>query len=196
MSTSPGHPDAARWDKIYREQESEPEPPAVLALFTHLLPATGRALDIACGLGAGSLLLARHGLRVDAVDISGEAIRRLQARADSESLPVNAISDDIGTIAVKDPYDVILVSRFLDRSLLTKLSGWLAPGGLLYYQTFTREKPPGMGGPSNPDYLLAPGELIDAFGDLAPRYYLEEGLAGSLDSGTRGECRLIAQREC
>src|SRR5882724_1266274 len=48
--------------------------PQVLVENVHLLPTHGRALDVACGLGAGSIFLARHGLKVVAWDISPVAI--------------------------------------------------------------------------------------------------------------------------
>ena len=58
-------------------------------------------------------------------------------------------------------FDAIVVTNYLHRPLLPVLVDSLEPGGVLVYETFARgnEK---FGKPSNPDFLLAPGELLEA----------------------------------
>ena len=62
-------------------------------------------------------------------------------------------------------YDGIVVTNYLHRPLLPVISGALAPGGVLIYETFAggNER---FGRPHNPDFLLRPGELLDAFATL------------------------------
>ena len=62
-------------------------------------------------------------------------------------------------------FDGIVVTNYLHRPLLPRLVESLAPGGVLIYETFAKgnEK---LGRPRNPEFLLNPAELLDAF---APR---------------------------
>mgnify|MGYP001205710609 CR=1 FL=1 len=59
----------------------------------------------------------------------------------------------------KDAFAGIVVTNYLHRPLFNDLVNSLAVEGLLIYETFARgnEK---FGRPSNPNYLLAPGELL------------------------------------
>ncbi|HHH35719.1 MAG TPA: methyltransferase domain-containing protein [Gammaproteobacteria bacterium] len=185
----------AKWDRIYSEdKEAAPRPAAVLSENAHLLPAKGRALELACGLGGNALFLAGRGLETEAWDISSVATERLAAVAAAQGLPLRASARDV--VAAPPPpasYDVIVVSHFLDRALCPCLAAALRPGGLLFYQTFTREAPRGTG-PSNPDFRLAPGELLALFGTLRLVVYREEGLLGDVTRGFRDEAMLVACR--
>ena len=51
----------------------------------------------------------------------------------------------------------------------------LRPRGVLYYQTFVRAKVAEIG-PSNPDYLLEPGELLEAVGEQLGVVAYEHGV--------------------
>ena len=59
----------------------------------------------------------------------------------------------------------IVVTNYLHRPLFPHLAASLAEGGVLIYETFMlgNEK---YGRPSNPEFLLRPGELLEAFKDL------------------------------
>ena len=73
------HPDAEKWDAIYRSGGHQRRQPArVLQDFAHLLPESGKAFEPACGNGANAMFLAQHGLETWAWDISQEAIQRAQ----------------------------------------------------------------------------------------------------------------------
>ena len=86
----------------------------------------------------------------------------------------------------------MVVSRFLERSLAGNLVRALKPGGLLFYQTFIREKADAAG-PHNPAYLLRPNELLELFKDLRLLVYREEALIGDLDRGFRNEAMLVGR---
>ena len=55
----------------------------------------------------------------------------------------------------------MIVTNYLYRPLLPALVAALKPGGVLIYETFAQGNE-ALGKPSNPDFLLHPGELLDA----------------------------------
>ena len=64
-------------------------------------------------------------------------------------------------------FAAIIVTNYLHRPLLTVLENSLTEGGLLLYETFMVGNE-SFGRPSNPAFLLKPGELLQAFGRLQP----------------------------
>jgi tellurite methyltransferase len=64
-----------------------------------------------------------------------------------------------------DAYDVIVVVHYLHRPLFPLLRRALRRGGLLIYETFTIEQAE-RGKPTNPAFLLKPGELRTLVGPL------------------------------
>jgi tellurite methyltransferase len=154
-------------------------PSSWLLFNADLIPRSGRALDVACAHGRHSLFLAQRGLRVRAVDRDPQAIEALGAEATRRALPVEADVVDLEAGSVdlgREAYDFILVVRYLHRPLLPGLVQALAPGGVIVYETFTREQAL-RGKPTNPDFLLQHGELRQ---NLATLTLLRE-LDGTLD---------------
>ncbi|WP_455221994.1 class I SAM-dependent methyltransferase [Kaarinaea lacus] len=188
--------DQRQWDERYREQGSIlPSTPAeVLIENAHLLPDKGAALDLACGLGANAIFMAQHGLQAVAWDYSAIAIERLNQYARQHNIELQA---EVRDVVLEPPtdhsFDVIVVSRFLERSIIPQLCNALKPQGLIFYQTFISEKDPSVG-PGNPAYLLEPNELLQLFAGLRIRVYREEGLLGDMERGFRNEAMLVAQR--
>ncbi|MFM8331855.1 MAG: class I SAM-dependent methyltransferase [Candidatus Methylumidiphilus sp.] len=185
----------AKWDRVYAQsQDLEPTPAAILTDYPHLLPQKGQALDLACGLGGNALYLARRGFHVHAWDISGVAVARLNTRANSLGLDITAQRIDVETTPFPAAaFDVVTVSRFLARPLSGPIMASLKPGGLLFYQTYLRDKL-SPNGPNNPDYLLAPNELLAMFNTLKVLVYREEGRVGDLSLGLRDEAHFIGQK--
>lgn len=186
------------WNERYAGADAaEASPAEVLRDFAHLLPARGRALDLACGLGANALLLARRGLQVEAWDSSAVAIERLREAAALEELDIRS---GVRDVVLQPPqvgsFDVIVVSRFLERSLVSALKAALRPAGLLYYQTFIREAVHADRGPRRPEYRLATNELLGLFRDLRLIVYREEGRLGNLGAGLRDEAYAVFHRAC
>ena len=174
--------------------EQSPEPCEVLAAHSHLLPTQGDALDLACGRGGNALYLAARGLSTRAWDISPVAIQSLSDVASRNGLPLMAEQRDV----TADPpasgsFDIIVVSRFLDRTLAPAICAALRRGGLLFYQTFIREKTTDTG-PNNPAYRLEANELLRLFKPLHLIYYHEEGNVGDTSQGFRNEAMLVAQK--
>ncbi len=185
-----------KWDQRHAQAADVDEPVWVLQAFAHLLPeGGGAALDLACGLGANALFLARRGFEVHAWDISPVALARLRERAAEEQLAVQTRQRDCEQHPpAPESLDVLVVSHFLYRPILPALAASLRPGGLLYYETHTQERPTHLPGPSNPDFLLCPGELLDAFSALRVHVYREDGLTGDLQKGRRGKASIVARK--
>lgn len=184
-----------KWDKRHADADKLPAPAEVLKRNLHLLPNTGKALDLACGLGGNALVLAGHGLDTAAWDISPVAIRRLNTYAAEEGL--TNLSAQVRDIEQQPPppasFDLIIVSYYLERALIPALMEALLPGGLIYYQTFTRTAVSDLG-PGNPAFRLADNELLNLFSNLKLRYYREENRLGNLKHGVRDIAMLVAER--
>jgi tellurite methyltransferase len=185
-----------KWDGIYANQANTPlATAAVLAAHTFLLPKTGIALDLACGLGANALLLAEYGLEVQAWDISAVAVAKVQQAADTKGLKVVTQQVDIQKNALpENSFDVIVIARFLDRTLCREIMAALKPEGLLFYQTYTRQKITDSP-PHNPDFLLAENELLSLFSPLKVIFYQEYGRVGYMEYGERNEALFIGQKQ-
>ncbi|MEJ2859649.1 class I SAM-dependent methyltransferase [Actinomycetospora flava] len=157
--------DRERWDARFTGLgPGEPGPPGALVGREHLVPASGRALDLACGRGTVAVWLARRGLEVDAVDVSPVGLAAGRAQA-PEVHWIRADLDD--GLPVTGPYDVIVCQRFRDPALHPALIGALAPGGLLVISVLSQAGD--AGGP----FRAPPGELLAAFGGLAVLHHAE-----------------------
>jgi SAM-dependent methyltransferase len=136
------------------------QPSAWVARFAQLI-APGEVLDLACGGGRHARLLAGAGHRVLAVDrdatslerAAGEGISTLQA--DLEKDVDGGVDWPFGA----GRFTGIVVTNYLHRPLFPTILSSLAPGGVLIYETFAQGNER-FGKPSNPDFLLAPGELL------------------------------------
>jgi SAM-dependent methyltransferase len=182
--------DRDKWDNRYKGQQAANARPS--ALLEEALARFSRqrgdlrdlaALDLACGAGRNSLLLARHGCRVDAVDISSEALalgarRWKQAGGGQWPGAIRWLQADLDDgLPPGDDYDLIAVIRFLDLALLRQLSARLNPGGMLVAELHMNlpGAPDTVSGPGNPDFLAAPGALAGVLTGLEI-WQLEEGI--------------------
>jgi SAM-dependent methyltransferase len=117
----------------------------------------GAVLDLACGNGRHARFLARLGFEVDAVD------RDVALFADA---PPNVALTQADLEAGPWPYDArrfdaIVVTNYLHRPLFPVIVDSLERGGVLVYETFAAGNER-FGKPSNPAFLLRPGELLEA----------------------------------
>ena len=180
-----------KWDRVYQRGGSAQALP-VLTSHDYLLPESGEALDLACGLGGNAEYLARRGLCVLAWDISSVAMSALARR--TADLPLVPQQRDV--VEAPPPagfFDVVCVGHFLDRDLCPSIAAALKPGGLLFYQTFIRDKVDDIG-PGTDRFRLERNELLTLFPDLTVRFYREEGSVGDIRRGVRNVAQLVAQR--
>lgn len=182
------------------QDEANAHPPdcppsaTVLQAHAHLLPQTGDALDLACGLGGNALLLARYGLRTEAWDWNPDALRQLSLAATRLKLTIAARLRDVEATPPDDQqFDVITVSHFLHRPTIPALRQAVRPGGLIFYQTF-RDRRVDPAGPRNPDYLLKDNELLRLFAGFIVRAYRDEDCIGRAACGWRNKAMIVAQR--
>ncbi len=174
-----------KWDKRYSKSTQAGDACWVLSNNLHLLPAEGKSLDLACGLGANALHLAEQGLQSYAWDSSSVALEKLSLFAEQQSLTVHTEQRDIEQQPPEpESFDVIVVSQFLYRPIFPALIKALKPNGLIFYQTFHRNKID-QHGPSNPEYLLASNELLQLLPSLELVFYREDGSTGNLEQGLR-----------
>lgn len=146
----------------------------------------GRALDVAMGEGRHALLMAASGFDVLGVDRDEKAVARARKAAAEKRLTLDARVLDLeaaGLAPLAPQGDPSLLSlalivnvNYLQRNLFPALRAALAPGGWILFETFTTAHPSVSRAqrPSNPDFLLRPGELRDAFSDLDVVHYSEE----------------------
>ncbi|POR53774.1 methyltransferase family protein [Paraburkholderia eburnea] len=134
------------------------EPSQWVRQWAHLIAPGGTVLDLASGAGRHARWLAQRGHPVAALDRDAAALATLRdvpgigtLECDLEGAPW-PLADDARFAA-------IVVTNYLHRPLMGRLLDALAPGGILIYETFAQGNET-VGKPSNPAFLLAPGELL------------------------------------
>jgi SAM-dependent methyltransferase len=117
-------------------------------------------LDVACGGGRHAGALAALGMRVTGVDRDAAALATLAQAAPDVEAVVHDL-ESVGWPFAARRFDAIVVTNYLHRPLFPALVAAVAPGGWYVHETFAlgNER---FGRPSNPDFLLRPGELLDA----------------------------------
>ena len=161
-------------------------PSAWVRRWSHLVPAGGKVLDVACGHGRHLRWFAQRGHPVTGVDRDPEAIAAIGGLG-------RAVAADIENGPWPLPGETfagVVVTNYLWRALLPQILASVAPGGVLIYETFTRDHA-GIGKPSRPDFLLQPGELLTAAAGLRIVAY-EDGFCSDPDRFVQ---RLAAVRE-
>jgi SAM-dependent methyltransferase len=138
-----------------------PPPSPWVQRFAHLVRPGGSVLDLACGSGRHLLWLAGQGFRLTGVDRDAQALAPLRSHAEVIEADLEAAPWPLAGRR----FDAIVVTHYLWRPLWPALRGALADGGVLIYETFAhgQEK---LGRPSRPEYLLQPGELLQACAGL------------------------------
>jgi tellurite methyltransferase len=175
----------AEWDAKHRAAAGNgpAEPAGIVCELLPLLPH-GPALDLACGAGRHTLLLAKRSQPVTAVDGSPAALDSLVQQARAENLNVHLegsqkiaaesrerhirlVQADLErAILPAESFGLILCIHYLQRSLHPQIEDALLPGGMLVFETYTRAQMEFAQGPRNPAFLLKTGELRTAFPSL------------------------------
>jgi tellurite methyltransferase len=185
---------AKEWDERYREGRGMPEEPSALLVQNRaLLPAAGRALDIAMGSGRNALYLASLGFSVTGVDVSTVAVELSREKAARLGLAVEAIVADLENYRLPaDTYDLIINFHYLQQSLAGPIMRALRRGGLLVFESFTIDQLQYSYGPKDPAFLLRPGELLEMFAGLETLLHFEGVIEG--DRGPKAVAQLIGRK--
>ena len=124
--------------------------------FFPLIPKSGVVLDLACGSGRHSELLASSGYQVLAVDQDVSAIESLG----NTLIATKCLNlEESKWPLTQSEFSGIVVTNYLYRPHIDQLPKMLVEGGVLIYETFALGNAD-FGKPSNPNFLLNPGELL------------------------------------
>lgn len=165
---------------------SEP-PSGWVQRWSHLIQPGGTVLDVACGRGRHTRWLAARGCAVTAVDRDAAALQGLQGLArtlvaDLEGQPWPLPGEC---------FDAVVVTHYLWRPLLPDIARSVAETGVLIYETFAAGNA-SVGKPSNPHFLLNPGELLQFASEHGLRVVAyEDGFASEPDRYIQ---RIVATR--
>ncbi len=155
--------DRIKWDRRYAAEPADFDSPDEFLLEHAGLLTSGRALDLASGMGANSVFLAQKGYHVDALDISFVALSRLKAESCRRGLDIRCAAVDLDCFPLPlARYDLVIVFYFFSESLIGPIKDSLKPRGMLIYATFN-ERHTSLRPEFNPVYLLKPTALADYF---------------------------------
>lgn len=142
----------------------------------------GKALDLACGLGANSIFLANLHYEVDALDISDVAIQYVSDMAVKKILPIHprladltdweSLQLSVGT------YDLVIITYYLDRSTLPFVKSLIKENGYFFMETFY-QSPLNVNKQISDEYKLKPKELLSIFDGWKTHYFEENEQEGT-----------------
>jgi SAM-dependent methyltransferase len=194
------HPDRLRWNEKYQTKGPEifgrvPAQWLVRHQDVLLQQPRGFALDLACGNGRNARYLAGLGFEVEALDISDVVIDWLQQRTKEWKLPIQPRCMDLATASLPlEKYQVVANFFYLERSLFVTIKEALAPGGLLFFETFTKDQLELSSKPIHPSYMLNSNELLWAFADLRILHYQEMIIPDQAHDRPKAVARLLARK--
>jgi SAM-dependent methyltransferase len=134
------------------------DPSAWISRFARLVPAGAAVLDLACGAGRHARLFLERGHPVSAVDIDVRGLDDLRGHPQLEI--VQADLENAPWPLPGRRFGAVIVTNYLWRPLFEPVLEAIEAGGLLLYETFARGNE-AYGRPTNPEFLLQPGELIE-----------------------------------
>jgi tellurite methyltransferase len=125
-----------------------------------------RAFDVACGRGRHLAVIARAGFRTFGVDVKLDALRDAADATARDRVTARLWCADLTQHPLPHArFDLVIVTRYLQRNLFPSLQQAVRAGGVLLYETFTTAQRALGTGPTSPDHLLEPNELRERFGD-------------------------------
>lgn len=132
-----------------------------IARWSHLVAPGGAVLDVAAGGGRHARWFAARGHAVVAIDRAEASLAALAGIHGVTSVSADLEDGTPWPLPAARRFAAVVVANYLNRALLPRISSLLAPGGVLLYETFARGNET-VGKPSNPAFLLEPGELLAA----------------------------------
>jgi SAM-dependent methyltransferase len=127
--------------------------------FAPLAREGAPVLDLACGGGRHTRFFLERGHRVTAVDVDVTRLEDLRRHPALELVQAD-LEDGTPWPLPQRRFGVVVVTNYLWRPLFPPILDAVDDGGVLLYETFALGNE-AHGPPRNPDFLLAPGELID-----------------------------------
>ncbi len=186
------------WEARYRLGQGPvgEHPHEWLVNTTWRLPRTGRALDIACGMGRDTLWLARWGLTVHGVDFAATALAEARRRAQRAGVleRTHFVQADLTHFYFPPRYyDVVIGFSYWERSILAAVREAVKPGGFIVYETLNiswkRTRPD-----IEDRFLLQPGELLSWLQGWRIWAYREVENDGRPGGGKKAVSSIVAQR--
>ena len=169
----------------------DPPSPFVVEWATRLapsLPTKRRALDVAMGRGRHARVLCDLGLATLGVDRNFEAVWLAVTELAARGQKLRGWCADLTVSPLPQAaFELVLVTRYLQRDLMPAIKEAVAPGGCVIYETFTVNQRALGKGPTSPHHLLEPGELSGYFRDF-------EILCSEEASAPEAVARLVARR--
>jgi len=141
------------WEAFYRLGRGPSEPAWVVTAYAGEVPG-GRVLDLAGGAGRNALFLASRGHEVVLVEGSREAVRRAREAA-GRGAPLLALVRDLEAGVPElppGPYSGVVMTYYVNRPLLARIPGLLAPGGLALLEGYSRREAARRGRERSPRY--------------------------------------------
>lgn len=136
------------------------DPSRWVVRFAALIPPGGAVLDVACGSGRHARYLLGRSHPVAALDRDISGLTALKSEPGLEAIEADLEDGSPWPLAGRQ-FAGVVVTDYLYRPLFPALVAAVAAGGVLIYETFAvgNER---FGRPSNPAFLLRPGELLEA----------------------------------
>lgn len=181
--------DFDKWEPRYAQGRGYGRGPDswITTVANQFLPERGRAVDLAGGSGRHARWLAARGLQTTVVDIAPSGLAIARRRASEAGVSLSTLVCDLDDGLPDGTWDVVLLTFFLVRPLLSDIHRIVAPGGVFLHVHPTmvnlqRHEKPGR------RWLLEPGEFTGVPG--LDTLHLEEGW-GEED---RHEVRYVGRR--
>jgi hypothetical protein len=126
------------------------------------------------GRGRHAAVLAAAGFRMFGVDVKLDAVRDATDRLAAEHRVLRAWVADLTRYRLpRDHFELVLVTRYLQRDLFPQIRESLTPGGFVMYETFTEAQRSLGRGPTSPDHLLKQEELLRHFAGFEVLFHEE-----------------------
>lgn len=160
------------------------------------------ALDLACGAGRNGLYLLGNDIPVVFADRNSASLEKIRQQLAAGYPASQRDRARLWEVELEAPgarplegvrFGAIAVFRYLHRPLMEGIKNALVPGGLLIYETFTLAQA-AIGRPRNPDFLLRPGELREAFGQWQVLHDFEGMERDPVSGQARAIAQLVAQK--
>jgi len=158
-------------------------------------------LDLACGTGRNGLYLVKNNIPTTFSDIRSDALVTVKNNFVGEEFKGTKhlakywqidFEQQDRQLLNDEKYTGVLVFNYLHRPLMSQIKNTVISGGFIFYETFTTNQSQ-YGRPSNPDFLLRPGELLEHFSGWKVHHHFEGDVDCIIENGNRKSKKAIAQ---